>query len=58
VTVTKPMTVTVKDTDGTAKAGLNVYAFNGAAYTGYNGKTDASGQVTLTLAAGQLPFPG
>jgi RHS repeat-associated protein len=56
VTVTNPVTVTVQDTDGAAKSGLKVYAFNGSTYTGYNGTTDANGQVTLTLQQGNYRF--
>lgn len=56
VVVTKPITVTVQDTDGAAQAGLKVYAFNGTTYTGYSGTTDASGQVTLTLPQGSYRF--
>jgi len=56
VTVTNPVIVTVQDTDGAAKAGLKVYAFNGLTYTGYNGTTDAAGQVTLTLQQGSYRF--
>ncbi len=43
VTVTHATVVTAVDTDGTAKAGLKVYAFNNAGYTGYSGTTDAGG---------------
>jgi len=56
VTVTQPLTVTVQDTDGMPKTGLKVYAFTGPTYTGYNGTTDASGQVTLTLPQGSYRF--
>jgi RHS repeat-associated protein len=50
------VTITVQDTDGLAKEGLKVYAFNGTTYTGYNGTTDASGSVTLTLPQGNYRF--
>jgi RHS repeat-associated protein len=56
VTVTIPMTVTVKDTDGTAKAGLPVYAFDGTTYTSYNGTTDTNGQISFTLPQGSYRF--
>jgi RHS repeat-associated protein len=56
VTVTKPLTVTVLDTDSTAKAGIKVYAFNGATYTNYSGTTDANGQATFTLPQGSYRF--
>jgi uncharacterized repeat protein (TIGR01451 family) len=56
VTVTKPLTVTVKDTDGTLKSGLKVYAFNGTTYTNYSGTTNASGQALFTLPQGSYRF--
>ncbi len=56
VTVTVPVTVTVQDTDGTPKAGLPVYAFNGTSYTGYHGTTDADGQAVFTLPPGDYRF--
>jgi hypothetical protein len=56
IQVTKPVTVTVSDTDSTPKEGLNVYAFIGAAYTGFNGTTDANGQMVFTLPQGSYRF--
>ena len=56
VVVTVPVTVTVEDTDGAPKAGLPVYVFDGATYTGFNGTTDASGQVSFTLPEGSYRF--
>jgi RHS repeat-associated protein len=56
VVVTLPVTATVEDTDGTPKAGLPVYVFDGATYTGFNGTTNASGQVTFTLPEGTYRF--
>jgi hypothetical protein len=56
VVVTISETVTVEDTDGTAKDGLPVYAFDGTTYTGYNGTTDVNGEVTLTLPQGDYRF--
>ena len=56
VTVTKLLTVTVKDTAGALKSGLKVYAFNGATYTNYSGTTNASGQVLFTLPEGNYRF--
>ena len=41
--------ITVRDTDGNLEVGLEVYTFDGPTYTGYNGTTNVSGQVTLTL---------
>jgi hypothetical protein len=49
LTVTLPVTVTVLDNLGMPHAGIRVYAFNGSSYTGFNGTTNADGQVTLTL---------
>ncbi len=56
VTVSKPMTVTVLDTDGAPKAGLNVYAFNGSTYTGYSKTTNTDGQAVFTLPLGSYRF--
>jgi RHS repeat-associated protein len=56
VTTTIPVVVTVKNTDNLPEAGLNVYAFDGSTYTNYSGKTDAGGQVTLTLPQGSYRF--
>jgi len=56
VVVTLPVTVTVEDTEGTLKAGLPVHVFDGAAYTGFNGTTNASGQVSFTLPEGSYRF--
>jgi hypothetical protein len=38
------------------EAGLHVYAFDDATYTNYNGVTDASGHVVLTLPQGEYRF--
>ncbi|CAG0934100.1 partial tRNA nuclease WapA, partial [Thermoflexales bacterium] len=56
VTTSLLTVVTVQDTDGLPQAGLPIYAFNDSTYTGYNGTTDATGQVTLTLPAGNYRF--
>lgn len=56
VTVTKPVTVTVQDTDGTPKEGLKVYTFDGTAYTNFNGTTDVNGQAVFTLPEGDYRF--
>ncbi len=56
VTVTKPLTVVVQDTDGAAQSGIKVYAFDGTTYKNYSGTTDASGQVNLTLPQGSYRF--
>ena len=52
VVVTVPLTVTVEDTNGQPQEGVPVYAFDGSTYTGFNGTSDASGEVTLTLPEG------
>jgi RHS repeat-associated protein len=52
IEVTKPLTVSVTDTQGTAQAGLTVRIYDGETYTGYSGTTDVNGQVSLTLPAG------
>jgi YD repeat-containing protein len=51
-----PVVVTVQDTDGAPQVGLPVYVFSGTTYLNYNGTTNASGQVTLTLPAGNYRF--
>jgi RHS repeat-associated protein len=56
VVVTVPLTVTVEDTNGQPKEGVPVYAFDGSTYTGFNGTSDASGEVTLTLPEGSYRF--
>ncbi len=56
VVVTKPLTVSVLDTDGAPKAGLKVYVFNGSTYTNYNKTTDANGQAIFTLPLGSYRF--
>ena len=56
VVVPLPVTVTVSDTDAVPQEGLPVYVFDGAAYTGYNGVTDAAGGVVFTLPQGDYRF--
>lgn len=56
VTVSKPLTVTVQDTDGAPKEGLKVYAFDGTTYAGYNKTSDANGQAVFTLPQGNYRF--
>jgi hypothetical protein len=56
VVVTLPVTVTVEDTDTLPQEGLPVYVFDGATYTGYNGVTDAAGEVVFTLPQGDYRF--
>jgi RHS repeat-associated protein len=51
-----PVSVAVQDTDGSPKSGVPVYAFDGAAYTGYSATTDASGAATLSLPDGSYRF--
>ena len=56
VTVSQPVTVSVLDTQGTPRAGLKVYAFNGSTYTGYSKTTNADGQAIFTLPLGSYRF--
>jgi RHS repeat-associated protein len=56
ITVTKPITIAVQDTDGTAQAGLNVYAFNGTTYAGYSKVTNESGEAVFILPQGDYRF--
>jgi RHS repeat-associated protein len=50
------VSVTVQDSSGTAQAGLPVYVFDGANYTGHEATTDGSGQVAFTLPSGSYRF--
>jgi YD repeat-containing protein len=50
------VTVIVKDSAGTIQPNLPVYAFNGSTYTGFNGTTDANGEVTLNLPQDSYRF--
>jgi len=54
--VTQPVVVTVAGQSGRPYSGLAVYAFDGESYTGFNGTTDAHGQVTFTLPQGSYRF--
>jgi hypothetical protein len=56
ITTTLPVTVTVLDLDGQPAAGIPVYVFDGTTFTGRSGTTNASGQVTFTLPAGNYRF--
>ena len=56
IQTTLPVTLTVQDTSGAGLSGLPAYVFDGSTYTGFNGTTDASGQVTFTLPAGSYQF--
>ena len=54
--VTKPVTVNVADSDGNAKEGLNVYAFDGSTYKNISAVTDVNGQAVFTLPQGNYHF--
>jgi hypothetical protein len=56
MTVSKPLTVTVSNTDGMPKEGISVYAFNGTTYTNYSKTTDTLGQAVFTLPQGDYRF--
>jgi hypothetical protein len=56
VTVTKPLTVTVLDTDGVAQSGLKVYAFSGGVVVGGSKVTDVNGQVVFSPPIGSYRF--
>lgn len=56
ITVTEALVVQVVNTDGTTPSGLPVYAFDGTTYTGYNGVTSETGNVTFTLPQGNYRF--
>ena len=42
--------------DGDGLAGLEVYAFDGTTYTGFNKTTDSSGEALFTLPQGSYRF--
>jgi RHS repeat-associated protein len=50
------VTVAVHTGGGAPEAGLKVYAFKGTTYTGFNGTTDESGQVSFNLPEGTYRF--
>jgi hypothetical protein len=56
VTVTKPVTVTVRDTDAVVQFGLKVYAYSGGVVVGSSKTTDTNGQVIFTLPIGSYRF--
>jgi RHS repeat-associated protein len=56
VPVFAEVTVNVASSSGVPQAALPVYVFNGTTYTGFSGKTDAQGSVTLTLPEGNYRF--
>lgn len=50
------VTVTVKDSTGTAQANLPVYVFTGDSYDSFTVTTDTNGQATFNLPQGQYRF--
>jgi alpha-tubulin suppressor-like RCC1 family protein/ribosomal protein S11 len=56
VTTRDPVVVTVLDGDSHPEVGLNVLAYNGAAYAGYGGVTDAQGRATIWIPEGDYRF--
>jgi predicted outer membrane repeat protein len=56
ITVNLSVTVTVLNLDGQPEAGISVVAYDGSTYAGYNGTTNAQGQVTLTMKDGSYRF--
>ncbi len=56
VTVNAPVIVTVLDTGGIPEAGINVLAYSGSYFTGVAALTNAQGQASLALAAGEYRF--
>jgi len=48
--------VPVLNTDNVPREGLPVYVFDGTAYTGYHGVTDAAGHAVFTLPQGDYRF--
>jgi alpha-tubulin suppressor-like RCC1 family protein len=56
VTVDNAVIVTVLNSQGAPEAGLNVLAYDGSTYAGYAAYTNAQGQATLSLPAGNYRF--
>jgi len=56
VTTTVPVVVSVVEAQSNREAGVSVYAFDDATYSGYSGTTETSGQVTFTLPMGSYRF--
>ncbi|RPH74906.1 hypothetical protein EHM76_02675, partial [bacterium] len=56
ITVSKVITVTVRNTAGEPHAGLPVYAYDGGTYTGYSKTTGANGEAVFTLPSGSYRF--
>jgi RHS repeat-associated protein len=56
ITVTISLTVTVQSQTGSPYPDLLVYAFDGTTYTGFNGVSDADGQMVFTLPEGSYRF--
>ncbi|MGB2896118.1 MAG: RHS repeat-associated core domain-containing protein, partial [Anaerolineales bacterium] len=54
--VTVPVTVNVEDSMGMPQEGIPVYVFDGSTYTGFNGMSDESGEVSFTLPVGDYRF--
>ena len=56
ITVTKPVTVTVLDWEDAPQLGIPVSVYDGLDFTGYEGTTDAAGEVVFTLPVGDYRF--
>ena len=54
--IPESVTVTVTSSGGGFEAGLNVYAFDGSTYVNKSAVTNASGEATFTLLAGDYRF--
>ncbi len=48
--------MTIQSQAGAPYPNLKVYAFDGTRYTGFNGTTDANGEVLFTLPEGSYRF--
>jgi len=56
ITVSEPVTVTVRNSNDEPQPGIKVYAFDEATYTGYNLTTNGTGEAVFTLPIGSYRF--
>jgi serine protease len=56
ITTSTAVTITVLNLSGQPEAGVAVVAYTGTTYAGYNGTTDAQGQVSFTMPGGSYRF--
>jgi len=56
ITVSEPVTVTVRNSNDEPQPGIKVYAFDEETYTGYNLTTNGNGEAVFTLPIGSYRF--